>query len=722
MKDAVAMRCGRSARFAHLFRVCAALLCAVPGFAQAAVPAKPVYKDATYGGETVTLENRSIRLNIHKRLTGWGWVEIFNPAGEMVAVLDNLGEASPQGFSGFAAPLRIEAQKYELDKGDFGQRIRFPVRMRWYETLANARIKNPALNDPLLDGTVTITLDRDAARVRLSYEYKPLKTVSLRYLRGPWLRVGAGTFGVKKTDGIVPGVEWLEGDEWSSGTDYMMHPRALRVAPHPFKLAAPVMTISHAGTALALSWNPLTPVMEGKRYPQPVYASPNFIDRLNHHVMGLSLPSVAWGMAENTLPIHAVTPAATPLDLRPDTPVKLEAEISLVKGTSFDAFIDWVKRIGLPEPPPPRYSFSDALDRIARVYNTGFWHEGKGWGRTADQASPQPPTFLERYVKDGHDRATAQALGAKIDWALKQLQTRGIKAGGRSGIRNFSMWKPEERLAYGRELMSQQREDGAFAFDPDGRHNRDLQHIAAALLKPLGEKGSTGVDLNAQPTMELLILADLTGEQQFRNAARKSLDYCLRMERPDTGDWWETPLRSPNLLAAGNAAVAYYLGYKAFGDQRYLEKARHWIRSLLVFTHLWQPGEITELYNTKPCLNQTVWYGSSWVDNHVQWEVLRVFANSSDLGIDWRAADPEIDWHRYQKGITVAVLRWMVDHQDSAHKATPPASDADLAKRGVLDTFFYDVHDSVAGDYKGALIEPSVIAVNLWSVLDREKK
>jgi len=40
------------------------------------------------------------------------------------------------------------------------------------------------------------------------------------YFRGPWLKVGAGSFAAAKTDGIFPGVHWIVGDEWSSGTDW----------------------------------------------------------------------------------------------------------------------------------------------------------------------------------------------------------------------------------------------------------------------------------------------------------------------------------------------------------------------------------------------------------------------------------------------------------------------------------------------------------------------
>ena len=82
-------------------------------------PAGPRYPDATYGGETVTLENSGMRLTVYKRLTGWGWVEISNADGELIAVLDHLGEVDPV-LTGRSFPIRIEAQRYQLDKGDFG--------------------------------------------------------------------------------------------------------------------------------------------------------------------------------------------------------------------------------------------------------------------------------------------------------------------------------------------------------------------------------------------------------------------------------------------------------------------------------------------------------------------------------------------------------------------------------------------------------------------------
>ena len=179
-------------------------------------------------------------------------------------------------------------------------------------------------------------------------------------------------------------------------------------------------------------------------------------------------------------------------------------------------------------------------------------------------------------------------------------------------------------------------------------------------------------------------------------------------------------MRSPNLLAAGDGAIAYYLGYEVFGDRRYLKKSIYWLRSLLVFTHLWQPDELALMYNTKPCLNQTLWCGSSWVDADVQWEILKVFAESSRLGIDWGKVDPEYDWHRFQKGITVAVLRWMVDHNDETHNARP--QDPGAVRRGLFDGYYYDTINIDNGTYAGALIEPLHVMGNLLPVLKRERQ
>ena len=190
----------------------------------------------------------------------------------------------------------------------------------------------------------------------------------------------------------------------------------------------------------------------------------------------------------------------------------------------------------------------------------------------------------------------------------------------------------------------------------------------------------------------------------------------MRFERPEGGDWWETPLKSPNLLAAGDAAVAYYMGYQVFEEEAYLERAKHWIRCLLPFTHLWEPADMTMIYNTKPCLCSTSWFLSDWTAKHVQWEVLNVFARSREQGIDWSKIDPEVDWARYQEGVTTAAMRWMIDHQDPEWMFRSEFPKERL-EGGDWDACFCDAFDPVSGTYGGAPILPEPIVSNILMIL-----
>jgi hypothetical protein len=306
-------------------------------------------------------------------------------------------------------------------------------------------------------------------------------------------------------------------------------------------------------------------------------------------------------------------------------------------------------------------------------------------------------------------------METKIAWCKAQP---GYNPAGRSDTLPPSR---EDQLRRGKELLAYQREDGAFPFDPDGRHYmKDDFVVAREYLEPMGLAQDTALDICVTPVIELLLLAQVTDEPSFRDGARRALEFCMPMHRPEGGDFWETPLHSPNLLAAGHAANAYYMGYRAFGDERYQNKAIRWLRSLLPFTHLWQPKQIEMMYNTKPCLCASDWYFANWVRDHVQWEVLETFAQSRRLGIHWGEIDTEIDWHRYQEGITIAALRWMIDHREGNWLPHNLPWTHELYQKGLLDDCLADTHNSTTGNYGGMGILPDVIALNLIEILDRQ--
>lgn len=657
----------------------------------------PRYREASYAGETSVLENRYLRLELHKRITGWGWGELLVGKGQdgpsrFFAILENLAEAH---IAGHARPLRLEAKESKLAKTEASQALTFEVQSR--EALSSNHE-----GGPLLKGSVTLELPTGDAVIRYRMRLVAQAAIELRSLRGIWLRIGAGSFGSARHDAIFPGIDWVVGDEWSSGTDWFEHPEALRVAPHPYKVAIPVMALSHDGVAISLSWDPHQSALSHVsriRCPQPVFATPNFIDRMNHHLFGLMLPSARWGLRENQL--EADPPVPVPRGMRLD----LDAAISVVNGTSLDAVVEWVRRNGMPDPGAPRYDWEDALDRIAEAYNSHLWVDGQGWGFRG-RGSPNVPRFVLDYARHGRCADTARGLKEKVAWCLKQQGRRASAAQRRRAM-----------IDDAENLLKLQTPEGDFPFDPAGRHKTNLTE-KAALWRPLGLPGDSALDLCATASIALLQAGEKLHKERFLEAARKALEFAMRFERPEGGDWWETPLRSPNLLAAGNAAIAYYLGYRDLGDERYLERARHFIRCLLPFTHLWQPMDVSMIYNTKPCFNSTCWFLSDWTSKHVQWEVLSVFHKSDQLGIDWAKVDPEIDWETYQRGVTTAVLRWMIDHDDPQWMFRSEFS-AEAVREGAWDTLFADTFDPVNDTYGGGPIMPEIIAANVQIVMKR---
>ncbi len=660
----------------------------------------PRYREASYAGETSVLENRYLRLELHKRVTGWGWGELLiadraDKPAKFFAVLESLAEAH---IGGHARPFRLEAKDCKLDKTQESQTLTFEVQSQ--EALSTG----PTV-EPVLKGTVALELPMDDALIRYRMRLVPQSAMELRSLRGVWLRVGAGSFGTARHDAIFPGIEWVVGDEWSSGTDWFEHPEALRVAPHPHKVSIPVMALSHQGTGIGLSWDPNQSALSHMtriRCPQPVFATPNFVDRMNHHLLGLMLPSARWGLRENQL-------EADPAVIVPrGTKLNLDATISVVKGTSVDVVIDWVKRNGMPDPGAPRYGWEHALERIAKAYNTHLWIEGQGWGFRG-KGSPSVPQFVSDYIRRGGESEIVRGLKDKAAWCLKQQGGKPSEAQRRKNVMDGA-----------EGLLKIQTPEGDFTFDPTGRHKTNLTE-KAALWRPLGLPGDSALDLCATASTTLLQAGEELGDRRFIEAARRGLEFAMKFERPEGGDWWETPLRSPNLLAAGNAGIAYYLGYREFGDERYLERACHFIRCMIPFTHLWQPLDVSMLYNTKPCLNSTCWFLSDWTAKHVQWEVLTVFHKSDQLGIDWAKIDPGLDWDRYQRGVTTAVLRWMIDHGDQEwmFRSEFPA---DAVKDGLWDTLFADTFDPVNDTYGGGPIMPEVIAANVQIVGKRQAR
>ncbi|MBR0464339.1 MAG: hypothetical protein IJJ23_08170 [Clostridia bacterium] len=686
------------------------------------------YRNASYGGESVTLDNGLIRLDMHKRLCGWGWGEIYTPEGKMMAVIDHLGEMLARDQE---IPMRLEAETYTRDDNDDELALVFDVK----SVVVQDKLKNTsfdpwihyAFGESCLRGQVRVSMPRHEPVIRMSMRYRSNINGYASYIRGPWLKVGQDEFGVKKDDAILPGVEWLVGDEWSSGSDWFKDPWALRVCPHPRKVTAPVMILSQGGDTISMSYDPkkmATGWFNNPRHvQQPVFASPNFIDRQNNTIFGLMIPAAIDDNHENL-----VRSPQFPVELHLDQMINFDCEIALGKGRSLDALTAWTAKKGLPTPSYDLETMKEDLHRIARLYNAKYWVEGAGFGVPQSRpgtpyAGPGYPRGLRAYLDMFPDSPESEPLRRKLDWCDE--------------VRKAVSETPEQRADYygrlpdtlaeaeqvGDVILSWQHGDGSFTFDPDGRHyTKDDFVVARSFIEPMGRAGDAALDICVLPAIKLMQLYERFGVKRFLTGAKKALDFCLDMTRPEGGDYWECPLHSPNLFAGGHAANAYAFAHRILKDEIYLGRARYWIRSFLGFTHLWEPEENSMLYNTKPCLCSSDWYFANWVRDHVQWEVLDSFAQAEELGLDWAELDPAIDWRTFQQGVTAAALRWSKQAQGGKWLPHNLPWTYDEYVKGSFEGCFPDTHNSVTGLYGGAFIMPAQIVNNIVSLLRKQEK
>jgi hypothetical protein len=406
--------------------------------------------------------------------------------------------------------------------------------------------------------------------------------------------------------------------------------------------------------------------------------------------------------------------AQIPLELKIGQMINFDAEVWLSKGNSVSALTDWVKRHGLPEPSEPRWSYQETLRKIASAYNTNFWHEGAGFGllqRPQDKARPNVPAFLQRFVEENKKTQLAKELKSKINWCLSQKDIRkGQPKTDMDGLKSE-----------GDRIIAKQQVDGSFPFNPDMVGKDDFM-VATSFIEPMGLTGETALDITINPAIKLFDIGKKTGDKKYTDAAKKAVDFCMDMQRPEAGDYWETPLHAANLLAAGHASLANFLAFQELGDSKYKEKAIYWMRTLLGFTHFWEPENVNNLYFTKPVLSSSDWYFANWVRDHVQWEVLSVFSTLSQRNISWTEVDPEIDWLKYQKGITNAAIQWMNIHTDQNWFPHNLPESYEAYQRGDFDYAFPDTHNSVTGNFGGMMIIPGPIAENIYFILDNEKR
>jgi len=493
-------------------------------------------------------------------------------------------------------------------------------------------------------------------RVRIVYEAKPDKEGLLVHFQGPMLHVGEGTFGARKDDGLFCGLEWLVGDEASS-SNLDMHDSDyyVRYVPHPNKITVPLMAFSRDNAALALYWDCLQKWDGANDRPAAVFASPNFIERQDNHLMGLFLPTVPGWVSSN-----ALEAAAAPYPYKRQTPLRLEAWITGVTPArqSVACLPRWFETFGVPEPAPiPRGSYVKELEFSTRAFLESLWVEAERQWWTSKGAgellSPKgrPPHFACQLRM-----AALMTQDADLRQAYNDRAALAEKLGGFSpqwDDLGFTWADPVPRLAG----MSQTAIQLLDAMEPDGSWRFRTRVETSGVFKGLdysllGPDHAAELGTCAHNLYEVLRFARLTGDAGYFKAAEKPLAFIEQFRVPRAAQVWECPVHAPDILAAADAVEAEIEAYRCSGQARYLQEAVRWAWTGMPFVYVWNPEGKPVLRYASIALFGGSWFGGSWIGQPVQWNGLR-YAYALLKLADY---DHSFPWRRIAEGLTISAL------------------------------------------------------------------
>ena len=485
---------------------------------------------------------------------------------------------------------------------------------------------------------VSFALEPGQKMVKVSYRLTNSQAIQLRRFEGPMLYIGEGSFGDTKAEAILPGLEWLEKDEWSSSDLDIAkgHKDQVRYVPHPNKITIPAMGVYHDGVCVGLLWDAKQKWDGVHDKPSAVFASPNYFEGHNNHLMGLFLPSVPEWVKENE------RQAASPYKLKPNQPLTLTAYI-YADGEAKDALsvVDkWFEIFGVPEPmPKPRGSLGKEVAFSMKGYlDSALWDAKEEMWR-ASIGGPSLMTGLSRPPDFTFDVAMGALLADDADVKrrcaerLARMRQLGVvPVADDLGFIQFSNFPisqfPSPRIedqisalvARATSLVRQQGEDGAWRFDAD---RKDMGVFKGMDYHELGPDEAAELGTCARNAYEVLRAARLTGDKNLLTAGLKSLKFMERFVVPRAAQVWEVPVHTPDILAAADAVDAYLEAYYFTGSPEHLAQAIHWARKGLPFLYVWNEDKFPFMrYASIPVFGAT-WYQGSWFGTPVQWNGLR---------------------------------------------------------------------------------------------------
>jgi len=565
--------------------------------------------------QNLVLSNQHLCMVFPKNRQGYTALMIYVYDGDQwkrVAVSQPIGHRAYRSKSGEKIESAILPTRYEI--------------LANYGSTAQLQLTGQQID---VDGTTwnfsfTYQLDSGAKMVQTQYQTYADKDCELLYFQGPDLYAGEGSFGSAKTQALFGGLEYLEAGEKSSSDRDMVPAIANRYAPHPYKVCMPVMAMEADNCLVGLMWDQLQK-WDGERYTLSArFASPNWKDAQENHLLGLFLPTIPDFVPENS------DRATKPYPLKAHQNLRLKAFIVADYGSKLIDIVDHflvafgpMEHMILPE------SYDEILEKCRVGYMKTMWDPKvvgtKHWDGGPAKQFPNACAILWSDAVWTKDPEVKKQQKERVQLIVnKALETKGAdglvdpidtRAFGTlpCHIRGYFLPMYIGHLEEGLEAWKKRIYTECIdTQNPDGSWD-----VAGAERCLQGEEIVSGTV--AEFVGSVLMYARVTGDERVLKAGLKGLKFLDTLDVPRGAQVWEVPKFTPDILASGHAMWAYLEAYQITGDSQYLDRAKYWGKTVFPFVYLWQAPDVKLMESCTIAVFGTTFYTGSWFGRPVQW-------------------------------------------------------------------------------------------------------
>ncbi|MCD6505406.1 hypothetical protein J7M22_02155 [Candidatus Poribacteria bacterium] len=602
-------------------------------------PTRPPVELKTYNQTgCLVLENRNLRALFVADEEGFKYIEIYASGGEAFYHVANLKP--------------ISCLIYKTQKGETRELNFVPESFSIGGDLSSGSI---TLSSKIMDEEgilwrfkATFSLNERGRWLDVDYSLSVDSPRSLLRFSGPTLYVGDGSFGSRKSFALFPGLEFLEDGEVSSSTRDADPPINLRLTPHPLKVTIPLIAIEDNGYLVGVMWNQLQRWDGQNSTLSATFASPNWYENQDNHLISLFLPAVPDWVEENE------RVAREPYHISPERPIRFSCKILAEGGAGIlDAVDRWIEAYGLPNPQPQPRSDEEELLLCRHALMETVWDGETGKSRHCVGWKPaNTPGFATLLWLD-YLASRDEEVRERVE-LIARSTIRDEGPGGLASTANCHILRWEfpfywgylrEGIQAAREqvysLIQEQEPDGSWRFHPRDDKTREL-----------GREGDAVLGICASKALAVLKFARITGDEKAVESGLKALRFMDTFKVPRGAQSWECPIYEPDILAAAYAVGAYVEGYRITGDEGMLRKAEYWARTGLPFLYFWSlPDRPGMLFASIPVFG-TTFYTHSWFGVPVQWNGLVYAYYLQQLA----KFSPSPIWKKVAEGITVSAM------------------------------------------------------------------